>query len=40
MNEICAKMIMNEVPYMNYFREKLIKRQEDVDISANEMDIL
>lgn len=40
MSEICTKMIMNEVPYMNYLREKLIKRQEDVDISANQMDLL
>ena len=27
-NETCTKMIMNEVPYMDYLREKLAKQQE------------
>ena len=40
LSEICNKIIMNEVPYLKYLREKLIKQQEGVDISSNQMDLL
>ena len=35
LSETCSKLIMNELPYMNYLREKVIKQQEAVHISAS-----
>ena len=35
LSETCSKMIMNEIPYMDYLREKLTKQQEAVGIAVN-----
>ena len=31
LNDTCSKMIMNEVPYLDYLREKVVKQQQAVD---------
>ena len=36
----CNKMIMNELPYLNYLREKLAKQQEAISSSINEQQIV
>ena len=35
LKETCRKMIMNEIPYLNYLRKKMIEQEEAVDIAVN-----
>ena len=35
LKENCSKMIMNEIPYLNYLRQKMIDQQEAVDMAVH-----
>ena len=35
LRETCSNMIKNEIPYLNYLREKVIEQQKAVDIAVN-----
>ena len=35
LRDTCSKMIMNEIPYLNYLRKKMIEQQEAVDMAVN-----
>ena len=39
LSEVCDKMIMNEIPYMEYLREKMMKELTAIDNSKNVPDL-